>query len=678
MKRTLSFLSLIVSISFASLAQSAAAPQLSRAPYLQQSTENSIVIVWRTVGATEPIVRYGESPDTLNNTISDAAISIRTSVDVSTTGESSPLYDDPKEEEKKNSTALNTYQYEAHLTGLAPGSKRYYGIFDGDDLLAGGDEQHFFHTNPPLGSPTNMRIWVVGDSGTGREDQAAVYQAMLDYVAKDGRPLDSYIHVGDMAYSNGTDFEFQRGFFSPYAPTLSQIVCWPSMGNHEGRTSRGLTGTGPYYDAYVVPTKGEVGGAPSGTEAYYSFNIAEVHFICLDSHDLDRSPNSAMAQWLRADLEQTTAKWLVAFWHHPPYTKGSHDSDKETQLIEMRENFMPILESAGVDLTLTGHSHIYERSMLLDGAYATPTVSENVVLDDGDGSPSGDGAYRKSEGLNPNEGSVSVVSGHGGAGLGRSGTMPVMKQIIVEHGSVILDIDGGTLTGVMIDKYGDQRDLFRIVKRGSVTPTRIENPWKPIPAPSELTKVDLDFSDEKPGRTPADLRIVRGSPKNLVVAAGKNNNPAKQTLWASSGDEQLLALYKPWKTKQFKFEAELRFPDETDQGIGILFGYRDSDNYYSVYFDQVENTARIIQTIDQIETIIAEYPLAIPTGRWVDLEVEYEHGQLDFQFEDEDSGSEASSFRLQLGDEVPKSNLGFYLLPDCKVQIKEIEIKRED
>ena len=94
-----------------------------------------------------------------------------------------------------------------------------------------------------------------------------------------------------------------------------------------------------------------------------------------------------MDTWLKADLEQTTADWLVAYFHHPPYTKGSHDSDREKQLVEMRTYVMPILESGGVDLVLTGHSHIYERSMLMDGAYATPTVAENVILDDGDGDP---------------------------------------------------------------------------------------------------------------------------------------------------------------------------------------------------------------------------------------------------------------------------------------------------
>ena len=54
-----------------------------------------------------------------------------------------------------------------------------------------------------------------------------------------------------------------------------------------------------------------------------------------------------------------------------------------------------------------------------------------------------------------------------------------MKKIIVEHGSVLIDINGETLTGIMINKYGERRDLFSIVKRGEVTPTRLATPWQP-------------------------------------------------------------------------------------------------------------------------------------------------------------------------------------------------------
>ena len=31
----------------------------------------------------------------------------------------------------------------------------------------------------------------------------------------------------------------------------------------------------------------------------------------------------------------TQARWIVAFWHYPPYSKGSHDSDTEGPLVAM-------------------------------------------------------------------------------------------------------------------------------------------------------------------------------------------------------------------------------------------------------------------------------------------------------------------------------------------------------
>jgi hypothetical protein len=149
----------------------------------------------------------------------------------------------------------------------------------------------------------------------------------------------------------------------------------------------------------------------------------------------------------------------------------------------MREHIMPILESHGVDLVLAGHSHTYERSMLIDGAYATPTVVDGVVYDDGDGDPgpSGDGPYRKSEGLNPNEGTIAVVAGNGRGAVQSIGTMPVMRQTIPQTGSLLLDVDGDTLTGYMINWLSQIPDRFQIIKSGSVDPPeRLAYPWRPF------------------------------------------------------------------------------------------------------------------------------------------------------------------------------------------------------
>src|SRR6185503_5335179 len=104
------------------------------------------------------------------------------------------------------------------------------------------------------------------------------------------------------------------------------------------------TGTGPYFDIFTLPRNGEAGGIASGTEAYYSFNHGDLHCICLDSVESDRSPGGAMLTWLERDLSATTKPWVIAFWYDAPYSKGSRDSDLEKRMTEMRRNALPVLE----------------------------------------------------------------------------------------------------------------------------------------------------------------------------------------------------------------------------------------------------------------------------------------------------------------------------------------------
>lgn len=519
-----------------------AQPVFARAPYLQFSTTNSIYVVWRTAGPITPVVRYGTSLNRLTEEMSyvsdktTTGIVVRVSLGDKKDKVPSRFQQYRTEENLKlrklHSAPLGTFQYEARLWGLKPATKYYYAVYNGKERLTPVDESYSFTTPPMIGTKQPVRFWAIGDGGTGRQEQMDVYKAMLDFVTREGRPLDFWMHVGDMAYGTGRDMEFQSRFFESYEGALRSSVCWPTMGNHEGMTSKGTTGIGPYYDAYVTPRYGEVGGLSSGTEAYYSFDWANIHFICLNSHDADRKPGGPMAKWLKADLEKTKADWIIAFWHHPPYTKGSHDADKEKDLQEMRRYILPIAEAGGVDLVLTGHSHIYERSMLIDGSYnQTNQAAENFVLDDGDGDPNGDGAYRKSEGIHPHQGTVHIVAGHAGQTLGRKGTVPLMKRTIMEFGSVVVDVDGDTLTGKMINRSGKVRDLFAMEKKGKVEPVRIALPWQP----EEYKRPTNTASRAEQGiwdRPPVDYKVLIPRYAEWQYVAGED---PQGTAWTKQG-----------------------------------------------------------------------------------------------------------------------------------------------
>jgi hypothetical protein len=396
-----------------------------------------MTVVWRTVDPAESRVRYGTLPGVLDREVVDLA---------------------------------QVTDHVVTLTGLTPGTRYYYEVGSTTQAEAGGDSEHYFVTSPAPGSTGPFTTWVVGDSGTGGADQALVRDAMLAATA--GDPPDLFLHVGDIAYDDGRESEYTSNHFAPYRDILRHTVFWPSRGNHDG-----LQG---YTNAFVLPTGGEAGGVPSGTESYYAFDYAHVHFVVLDSQGSDLTPGSPMLEWLQNDLAQNTRPWLIAFFHHPPYSKGSHDSDDPGdsggRLIEMRENVMPILEAAGVDLVLAGHSHVYERSYLIDGVYgfgeapAFPTpdfgtlLSLGHIVDFGSGDPDAEGPYEKSKGLNAHEGAVYVVAGHGGKSVHSEGVHPVMFISEEEYGSALLTIDGNVLTLQNLRADGVVSDVFSIVK----------------------------------------------------------------------------------------------------------------------------------------------------------------------------------------------------------------------
>jgi hypothetical protein len=417
------------------LVASTSAVGVARGPYLQLGTPTGMVVRWRTDTPSDSRVVYGTQPDALTQTAS---------------------------------AALVTTEHVVTLAGLAPDHEYFYTVGSSTELLTGGDDGHRFRTVAPPGTTAPLRIWAVGDSGTGGAGPRAVRDAFLDFAA--GAPPALWLMLGDNAYNDGTDAEYQRGVFEVYPTLLTSSVLWPTLGNHDGHSADSATQSGPYYDIFALPTAGQAGGVASGTEAYYSFDVGNVHILTLDSYETSRSPSGAMLTWAAADLAASDAEWAIAFWHHPPYSKGSHDSDTDSAMTEMRANALPVLEAGGVDLVLTGHSHAYERSVLLDGHYGlSSSLTGSMVRDAGDGRVEGDGPYAKPAGLTAHGGAVHVVAGSGASVHAGALDHPAMHTSLAVLGSLVVDVVGHTLSVRMLSDTAEVRDAFTITK-GTVEP----------------------------------------------------------------------------------------------------------------------------------------------------------------------------------------------------------------
>jgi hypothetical protein len=313
----LMFARLLSVLLFLFITVSAQAQSIVRGPYLQSLNDGGVIVRWRTDLATDSVVRYG---------LGSAALTSTSGIGGARTEHAVPL------------------------TGLDPLTQYFYSVGDSIGPLAGNATYHF-RTAPVPGTAVATRVWVVGDSGTADANARAVRDAFKTWSASS--PADFMVMLGDNAYNDGTDAEYQAAVFNTYPELLRQLPVWATLGNHDGHTADSATQSGAYYDIFDFPTAGEAGGLASGTEAYFSWDYGNIHFVNLDSYETDRSSGGNMLQWLESDLAFNDKPWVIAIWHHPPYTKGSHNSDTEGRLIDMRQNALPILEAWGTCWTGT-------------------------------------------------------------------------------------------------------------------------------------------------------------------------------------------------------------------------------------------------------------------------------------------------------------------------------------
>lgn len=395
-------------------------------------------------------------------------------------------------------TGLRT-EHEVAVTGLTPNTTYYYAVGDSTGTLlydsvgffpgqkAGEDSEHYFTTSPNHGTAKPTSIWVLGDAGKKDANQRAVRDAFYTY--NGGFHTDLILTLGDNAYEDGSDADYQLAWFEDmYEQTLINTFLWNSPGNHDMFSADSETETGPYYDIFNMPRNAEAGGVASGTEAYYSFDYANIHFISLNTEDISHQPTSPMLSWMQNDIAATTQEWVIAFFHKPPFY--SMDA--------FRQNFLPVLESYGVDLVMYGHNHIYNRSVLLNGHYGEEITYDSATMEvaPGDGKIDGDGPYVKPPGLTPNSGTVYLTSGSAGSVSQTVLNYPFFAEEIGSPnlGSVHLSVSSNQMDVKFINHNALVMDYFTIVKGKPVVNITSPLDSTVFPSAQQIT-IDADAMD---------------------------------------------------------------------------------------------------------------------------------------------------------------------------------------
>ena len=188
----------------------------------------------------------------------------------------------------------------------------------------------------------SVRFVVIGDTGTGSEQQHELAQVMTSY--RQAFPFEFVLMMGDNMYGSEKTVDYKAKFEDVYRPLLNQKVkFYATLGNHDDSNQR-------FYEFFNM----------EGQE-YYHFKKGNVSFYSLNSNYMDKR----QLDWLNEKLANDTSEWKVAYFHHPPYSSGAaHGSDTK-----LREIIEPIFLQNHVNVVFAGHEHFYERIKPQKGVY---------------------------------------------------------------------------------------------------------------------------------------------------------------------------------------------------------------------------------------------------------------------------------------------------------------------
>ncbi|MSQ22424.1 MAG: hypothetical protein EXR53_03830 [Dehalococcoidia bacterium] len=185
-----------------------------------------------------------------------------------------------------------------------------------------------------------LRFAVKGDWGSAHPAQAEVTTRMCEWRTHKG--FAYVVTTGDNFYNP----DGQATASNYYDPEQCLFTNWhhywqAAWGNHDysGRATQEVLDS-PIEPKYFMWTEGKV--------AFFAYDGTVV--------------TQEQRDWLRREVCASIAPVKIIYGHQPPFSTGEHGSD-----LTVRDFVHHVARDCGVQLVLSGHDHLYERSAPIDG-----------------------------------------------------------------------------------------------------------------------------------------------------------------------------------------------------------------------------------------------------------------------------------------------------------------------
>jgi acid phosphatase type 7 len=266
------------------------------------------------------------------------------------------------------------------------------------------------------------------DDSTGR-----LLKDIVEIYRRRGVPVLIFT-AGDNAYPLGRRVDYRTCYDPAWGGPLKDITR-PSPGNHDFEPRD----DGGYFEYF-----GKAAGDPD--RGYYEYELAGWNIFSLNSDVLQpgvgmtrqiREPvAAAQSAWLNLRLKEPTSECSIAYWHHPRWSSGPHGNNPHV------DTLWRLLYSAGAEIVINGHDHLYERFKPLD---------PDSTVDEADGL-------------------VEFVVGTGGGALRRfpGGRNPGIskKQVEGSYGVLVLELEARQAHYRFIATTGETLDQGEIECHG--------------------------------------------------------------------------------------------------------------------------------------------------------------------------------------------------------------------
>lgn len=277
----------------------------------------------------------------------------------------------------ETSPSIGTVKNSAVIDGLLPDRDYLWRVGDKSGIYSAPSIMH-----TPKNSTDSAELLVFADTQDD-ENHGVWWNKAFERALEEFPNADFTAHAGDIVQFSGNPVRWARmlGNTRKYTRSIPMI---PACGNHDYWYCYLFGHDSTFYKHFTL----DLPPQDTAHGAYYSLDEGPIHFTVMSSGDVMATDGARYLpeqyEWVKRDLTESDKPWKIVIVHNPMYSPGKYGSRYpiDTVCRTTRADLGELFVSAGVDLVISGHDHVFSRTypMSADAVPLVDTLVERELI----------------------------------------------------------------------------------------------------------------------------------------------------------------------------------------------------------------------------------------------------------------------------------------------------------